>query len=344
MKNDSQVELIPGENANLLAHDGQHPPSFPVAQYDPTNVDPSHDAYGHRLDPSEDTLNDPQGAKDVEKAKYEDFEYADPYNATRAQPLPKEPTQLQRFLGYRDYSLAQRIENKKRGVGRQRYPVVVWVLTVAMVAVFIYELVLNAKNQGNPFSFKPVVNPMLGPSSSALINAGARYPPCMKEVTDLPLTTPFPCLNDTANPPDRLCPLEDICGFGGFHNDTPDQWWRFITPIFLHAGVVHILLNMLAQLTASADLEKDMGSVGFFIVYFAAGIFGNVLGGNFSLVGTPSVGASGAIFGTIAVGWIDLFAHWRYHFRPGRRLVIMLIELIIGFAIGFIPYVDNFGQ
>ena len=61
-----------------------------------------------------------------------------------------------------------------------------------------------------------------------------------------------------------------------------------------------------------------MGSIAFLILYFAAGIFGyvdvcphviviliivdsNVLGGNFSLVGAPSVGASGAIFGTIAV-------------------------------------------
>lgn len=44
-----------------------------------------------------------------------------------------------------------------------------------------------------------------------------------------------------------------------------------------------------------------MGSAGFFILYFATGIFGNVLGGNFSLVGVPSVGASGAIFGTVAV-------------------------------------------
>ena len=61
-----------------------------------------------------------------------------------------------------------------------------------------------------------------------------------------------------------------------------------------------------------------MGSAGFLITYFAAGIFGyvdsfsillvfiqwivsNVLGGNFSLVGVPSLGASGAIFGTAAV-------------------------------------------
>jgi membrane associated rhomboid family serine protease len=60
-----------------------------------------------------------------------------------------------------------------------------------------------------------------------------------------------------------------------------------------------------------------MGSGGFLLTYFAAGIFGcvvqqlrhlimlrqrrNVLGGNFALVGSPSVGASGAIFGTLAV-------------------------------------------
>lgn len=43
-----------------------------------------------------------------------------------------------------------------------------------------------------------------------------------------------------------------------------------------------------------------MGTPKFILVYFAAGIFGNVLGANFALVGQPSVGASGAIFGTHA--------------------------------------------
>jgi membrane associated rhomboid family serine protease len=62
----------------------------------------------------------------------------------------------------------------------------------------------------------------------------------------------------------------------------------------LHAGFLHIGLNMLAQLTASAEvsivahalrivdhpcvyalqIEREMGSGGFFILYFAAGIFG----------------------------------------------------------------------
>ncbi|KAI0348364.1 rhomboid-domain-containing protein [Trametopsis cervina] len=234
-------------------------------------------------------------------------------------------------------SLQERIDRKRRGLGRQKHAYVAWALAVAMLGVFIYELVLNAKAQGTPLSFHPVVNPMLGPSQSALINAGARFPPCMKEVQGLPLSTPFACLNDTQNPPDRLCPLEEVCGFSGFHETEPNQWFRFITPVFLHAGIIHFALNMLAQLTASAEVEKEMGSAGFLLLYVAAGIFGNVLGGNFALVAAPSVGASGAIFGTVAVNWIDLFFHWKYTYRPGRKLILMIIELIIGLAVGFIP-------
>lgn len=49
---------------------------------------------------------------------------------------------------------------------------------------------------------------------------------------------------------------------------------RFITPIFLHAGIIHLLLNMLAQLSVSGQIEREMGSGGFLLTYFAAGIFG----------------------------------------------------------------------
>ncbi|KAI0053335.1 rhomboid-domain-containing protein [Auriscalpium vulgare] len=267
---------------------------------------------------------------------------ADPLDGKHEDSAPRGP--LARFFPSGRYPLQQRIEDKKRGIGRQKYPILTWVLTATMIAVFIYEIVVNAKAQGSPFSFKPVVNPMLGPSGSALIRVGARFPPCMKTVQDVPVTLQLPCLNDTANPPDRLCTIESICDHGGFNGQEPNQWWRFITPIFLHAGLIHLALNMLAQMTAAAQIEKEMGTGGFFLLYFSAGIFGNVLGGNFSLVGVPSVGASGAIFGTVAVAWVDLFAHWRLLYRPGKRLAFMIVELVIGVAIGYIPYVDNFAH
>ncbi|KAF8213129.1 hypothetical protein K438DRAFT_1803438 [Mycena galopus ATCC 62051] len=281
---------------------------------------------------------------------YQDMEYADPdpYDAERAKPVAEKASgPFAQFLGVQEgkTSLEQRIDNKKRGIGRQRYPFLVWTLTVVMVGVFIYELVANDKDQGTPVSFHPVVNYMLGPASTTLINVGARFPPCMKFVSTVPPTTEIGCLNNTANPATEICTIEDICGFGGFHGKDPNQWFRFITPIFLHAGFVHIILNMLAQLTVSAQVsEREMGSGGFFITYFAAGIFGNVLGANFAMVGRPSIGASGAIFGTVAVTWVDLFAHWKYHYRPVRKLIFMAIELVIGVAVGYIPYVDNFAH
>ncbi|KAH8102553.1 hypothetical protein BXZ70DRAFT_789558 [Cristinia sonorae] len=305
--------------------------------YDPTNVEAgynnSHDYNLH---------DKPYSA--AHEQRYSDMDIIEPFSG-RARSLNEKPnSSVARALGFNPRSLSQQIDDKKRGIGRQMKPYAVYLLSTVMLGVFIYELVLNAKNQGSPLSFKPVVNPMLGPSQSALINAGARYPPCMTTVKDLPLDTQFPCLNNTANPPNRLCSLEDVCGFGGFHEQTPNQWFRFITPIFLHAGIIHFLLNMFAQFTICAQIEREMGSAGFFIVYMAAGIFGNVLGGNFSLVGVPSVGASGAIFGTVAVTWVDLIAHWKYLYRPARRLTWMIVELLIAFAIGYIPFVDNFAH
>ncbi|KAI0788669.1 rhomboid family-domain-containing protein [Abortiporus biennis] len=325
-------------SANLLEDNGVRD-----STYDPTSAHYADGGYGYYGDANDSKTVVPEMTEAGQK-QYQDLEYSEPFDVPRAQPMAKQPNALQRALGLRPYSLAQRIDDKKRGVVRQKHPIVAWTLSLAMLGIIIFELVKNSQAQGTPVSFHPVVNPMLGPSPYVLINIGARFPPCMKVVTDLTPTTSFPCMNDTANPPDRLCSLETLCGFGGFDDKDPDQWFRFITPIFLHSGIIHFLLNMLAQCTASAEVEREMGSVGFLILYFATGIFGNVLGGNFSLVGAPSVGASGAIFGTIAVAWIDLFAHWKLHYRPGRKLVFMIIELLIGFAIGFIPFVDNFAH
>jgi hypothetical protein len=97
------------------------------------------------------------------------------------------------------------------------------------------------KAQGSPIQLKPTFNWLIGPSSSVLINTGARFTLCMKpfpEVSGIPLA----CPNNTANPVTSLCSLEDVCGFGGFGpTGVPDQSFRFVLPIFLHAGVIHIV-------------------------------------------------------------------------------------------------------
>lgn len=71
------------------------------------------------------------------------------------------------------------------------------------------------------------------------------------QVTDIQWT----CLNQTnsatLSSSDPTCTMSEICGFGGFEivdgPGGPDQTFRFFVPIFLHAGILHLLVNMAVQ-------------------------------------------------------------------------------------------------
>ncbi|MBI2630333.1 rhomboid family intramembrane serine protease [Candidatus Pacearchaeota archaeon] len=76
------------------------------------------------------------------------------------------------------------------------------------------------------------------------------------------------------------------------------QPWRFITAIFLHASLSHLILNMFALLLFGFILEKTIGSRLFLLTFFSSGIIANLISVNFY---NSSLGASGAIYGIIGV-------------------------------------------
>jgi len=74
------------------------------------------------------------------------------------------------------------------------------------------------------------------------------------------------------------------------------EWWRLITSMFVHAGFIHLLMNMYGLLYIGVFLEPMIGKLRFAAAYLLAGIFASLA----SLMVhscTVSVGASGAIFG-----------------------------------------------
>jgi membrane associated rhomboid family serine protease len=199
---------------------------------------------------------------------------------------------------------------------------------------------------------------MIGPSPYILINVGARYVPCMRQInvtlgTEV-LTVASPkvslqCPNTTSA--DANCHLADLCGFGlslDQHSDgfqpQPNQWWRFIVPIFLHGGIIHIGFNMLLQWTLGRDIERQIGTLRFLLVYFSAGIFGFVMGGNFAPNGLPSTGCSGSLFGIIAIVLLDLLYTWKNRPKPVRDLCFILLDVVISFVLGLLPALDNFSH
>lgn len=156
----------------------------------------------------------------------------------------------------------------------------------------------------------------------------------------------WPCPNTKTsdlNDPSNQCRLSQLCGFGDTKAQ-PTQWFRFIIPMFLHAGIIHISFNMLLQLTLGREMEQEIGPLRFALVYLSSGIFGFVLGGNFAPKGIESTGASGALFGIIALMLLDLLYFWDERKSPWVDLFWILVDIAVSFVLGLLPGLDNFSH
>ncbi|KAH8513475.1 hypothetical protein H0E87_006662 [Populus deltoides] len=87
------------------------------------------------------------------------------------------------------------------------------------------------------------------------------------------------------------------------------QGWRLITCMWLHAGVVHVLANMLSLIFIGIRLEQQFGFVRVGIIYLVSGFGGSILSSLF-IQQNISVGASGALFGLLGAMLSELLTNW----------------------------------
>lgn len=119
------------------------------------------------------------------------------------------------------------------------------------------------------------------------------------------------------------------------------DYWRFITPIFLHADMMHLIVNCYSLFAIGVIVEKVFGRFRFFTVYMVSGVIGNIFSFMFST--NPAVGASGAIFGllgTLLYFGLEKPALFRKYFGYNVILTILL-NLAYGFSSSGI---DNFAH
>jgi rhomboid protease GluP len=123
------------------------------------------------------------------------------------------------------------------------------------------------------------------------------------------------------------------------------QFWRLVTPMFLHGSIWHIGFNMYALFVIGKGLEKFYGHGRFMALYFLAGFTGNVL--SFLLQPASSLGASTAIFGLIGAEAIFLYQNRRVLGKMAQQalrnvLSVLLLNLIISITAGGI--IDLWGH
>jgi rhomboid protease GluP len=119
------------------------------------------------------------------------------------------------------------------------------------------------------------------------------------------------------------------------------EYWRLITPMFLHIGWVHLAFNSMALFFLGGAVERIFGSKRFLWMYFFAGFTGALA--SFAFTPNLSAGASGAIFGCFgALLYFGLKRRNLFFRTMGMDIIFILVfNLGIGFVV---PMIDNYGH
>jgi membrane associated rhomboid family serine protease len=118
------------------------------------------------------------------------------------------------------------------------------------------------------------------------------------------------------------------------------DYWRLITAAFLHYGPLHLGLNMLALYWFGTPVEQFLGRFRFLLVYLVSGLAGSA-GALIVTPNSPTVGASGAIFGILGAALV--LERQRAYVLGGSAMGVIAINLIFSFTFANISIGGHIG-
>lgn len=117
------------------------------------------------------------------------------------------------------------------------------------------------------------------------------------------------------------------------------QYWRLITPVFLHFGFMHIIFNMLWLRDLGKIFEIQQGALIFFIFFLVTGVLSNIA--QYLTLGPKFGGMSGVVFGLLGQIWMNrTFNPDSPYGIPKADVILMSIWFIIC-TIGLIGNIAN---
>jgi rhomboid protease GluP len=120
------------------------------------------------------------------------------------------------------------------------------------------------------------------------------------------------------------------------------EYWRLVTPLFLHGGIIHLGFNSYFLYVVGRQIERLYGPLRFAAIYFLSGIAGTMA--SFAFNTAPAIGASGALFGLIGA-WLPLLYRNRHILANTQRQIRSIVQVIvINLLIGLTPGIDNWAH
>ncbi|KAK4773258.1 hypothetical protein SAY87_028277 [Trapa incisa] len=119
--------------------------------------------------------------------------------------------------------------------------------------------------------------------------------------------------------------------------------WRLFTFPCLHAGFIHLFVNLVCVLFIGIHMEQVFGSLRIGMIYILSAFLGSLFAALF-VQGNPQVGASGALFGLLGATISHLIRSWKLYTDKFAALAFILSTLFINSLIGMLPFIDNFAS
>jgi membrane associated rhomboid family serine protease len=124
------------------------------------------------------------------------------------------------------------------------------------------------------------------------------------------------------------------------------QYWRLLTSMFLHIGLIHIAFNGYALWLFGTVIETELGRLRFLLIYFTTGIFAGAASYAFGTPVAVGAGASGAIFGLFGA-----FFAYNYRRRSSalaaarlqQMVRLIVLNAILALSLHFIDWRAHLG-
>ncbi|PAA74074.1 hypothetical protein BOX15_Mlig007462g3 [Macrostomum lignano] len=149
--------------------------------------------------------------------------------------------------------------------------------------------------------------------------------------------------------PDRqLCSqvncMSETCGMLGVADpQQPNQFYRVLTSLFLHSGLITLAVTLVHHLLFLRKLEQSLGWHRTAFIYLGSGVVGNLV----SMIFLPylvDVGPTSAQIGSLAPILIELGMSWSHYESKVRPLCLFFLSPLVLILFGFFPWFDNFAN